>query len=278
MGAGMCAAVTRRRFLGLGTYALTAVAVGCSVDPGTGERSTMGGEQRTPEKGAAQGRLLARPKSPEGVPKPGLHRLGTERGRDGLLYVPAGYRADRPAPFALMLHGAGGEARHGMSLLQDLADDAGMIVLAPASRRQTWDVLLGRYGPDVDVIDRALEQAFGRCAVDPTRVAVGGFSDGASYALSLGLTNGDLFTHVIALSPGFVAPASHHGSPRLYVSHGSRDGVLPIEACSRRIVPHLKRAGYDVVYREFDGPHTVPPEIAREAVTWFAGASAERTG
>jgi predicted esterase len=33
----------------------------------------------------------------------------------------------------------------------------------------------------------------------------------------------------------------------------------------------LERAGYDVTYREFDGPHTVPPDIAREAADWFVG-------
>jgi phospholipase/carboxylesterase len=35
-------------------------------------------------------------------------------------------------------------------------------------------------------------------------VALGGFSDGASYALSLDLTNGDLFASLIAFSPGFI--------------------------------------------------------------------------
>jgi len=39
--------------------------------------------------------------------------------------------------------------------------------------------------------------------------------------------------------------------------------------CSRRIVPRLEQAGYDVTYREFDGPHTVPPEMSREAAEWF---------
>ncbi|HYG79829.1 MAG TPA: alpha/beta hydrolase-fold protein [Pyrinomonadaceae bacterium] len=144
-----------------------------------------------------------------------------------------------------------------------------MLLLAPDSRRQTWDVIEGVYGPDVAYIDRALEQTFGLYTVDPARVAVGGFSDGASYALSLGLTNGDLFTHVIAFSPGFMAPAGQQGAPRLFVSHGARDRVLPVDACSRRIVPRLKRAGYDVLYREFDGPHTVPHEVAREAAAWF---------
>ena len=98
---------------------------------------------------------------------------------------------------------------------------------------------------------------------------VGGFSDGASYALSLGITNGDLFTHVLAFSPGFVAPAGQTGAPRIFVSHGTRDGVLPIDRCSRSIVPELKRGGYDVLYREFDGEHSISLEIALEAMGWF---------
>ncbi len=170
----------------------------------------------------------------------------------------------------LLLHGAGGHARQGLDLLRSLADAAGLLLLAPASREHTWDFLVGRrYGPDLALIDRALEQMFSRYAVTPERVAVGGFSDGASYALSLGITNGDLFTHVLAFSPGFMAPAGQRGSPRVFISHGTHDGVLPIDSCSRRIVPRLERDGYDVRYREFDGGHTITPEIALEAVNWF---------
>jgi predicted esterase len=130
-------------------------------------------------------------------------------------------------------------------------------------------VLFGEYGPDISSLDQALTQTFSRYAVDPTRLAIEGFSDGASYALSVGITNGDLFTHVIAFSPGFMAPASQVGSPRLFISHGTRDSVLPIDSCSRKIVPQVRRAGYDVLYREFDGPHTIPPAIADSALDWF---------
>jgi phospholipase/carboxylesterase len=217
------------------------------------------------------GRLRAHPKEPRGPAPAGLHRLDLDGRRDGLLYVPAGYRPDRPAPLAVLLHGAGGDAENGLGLLRRLADHAGLILLAPSSRGPTWDVILDEgFGPDVAALDRVLGYAFGRYAIDPGRVAIGGFSDGASYALSLGLTNGDLFTHVIAFSPGFMAPGVRHGKPRLFVSHGTDDRVLPIDPCSRRIVPKVRRAGYEVTYREFDGPHAVPGEIAREAVVWFA--------
>jgi len=195
------------------------------------------------------------------------------RERDALLFVPANYRPDHPAPFVLSLHGAGGNEQSGLYPLHELADEAGFVLLAPAARRQTWDVILGGYGPDVAFINHALEEVFARCSIDPTRLAIGGFSDGASYALSLGLTNGDLFRRILAFSPGFMAPATQRGQPEIFISHGSRDEVLPIASTSRRIVPQLEQAGYDVVYREFDGPHTVPPEIAVEAVRWFINLS-----
>ena len=221
-----------------------------------------------------QGRLRARPAgAPAGAAPAGLLVMAGGPGDDGYLYVPAGYRAEDPAPLALLLHGAGEDARDGLAQLRGVADEAGIILLALSSRGPTWDSILGRgrYGPDAAAIDRALENVFSRCVVDPARVAVGGYSDGASYALSLGIANGDLFSHVLAFSPGFLAPASQTGSPRIFVSHGTRDGWLPIDSCSRRIVPRLERAGYEVRYLEFEGGHVVPPAIAREAARWFAG-------
>ena len=242
-----------------------------------GESAAMAGQLRQDDgtPGPEQGRLLARPGQPAGTATPGLHALHLDPKRDALLYVPAGYEPDRPAPFVLSLHGAGGNQMSGLFPLSDLADEAGLILLSPASRGQTWDVIRGGYGPDVTFIERAMVTAFARCAVDPTRIAVGGFSDGASYALSLGITNGDLFGHVLAFSPGFMAPADQRGEPRIFISHGTKDEVLAIDRTSRRIVPQLERAGYDVQYREFDGPHTVPPEIAREGLDWFVSASVE---
>lgn len=218
---------------------------------------------------AVTGRLHSNATQPTEAGTPGLHPLRLDGNRDGLLYVPASYRADQPAPLVLMLHGAGGDAEGALNILQRLADPVRMIVLAVDSRSSTWDVIVSRYGPDIAFIDRALAQTFNRYAIDPNRIAIAGFSDGASYALSVGITNGDLFTHVIAFSPGFMAPADQIGFPQLFISHGKRDNVIPIERCSRRIVPQLQQAGYQVQYQEFDGPHTVPAIITRNALNWF---------
>jgi phospholipase/carboxylesterase len=267
--------ISRGRFLKLAGGAAGAASLGL-LAACAGETTDAGAARGTPEEqqevgsAADGGRLLARPAPPDAkAPPAGLRQLGLGTGRDGLLYVPAGYESTENAPLALMLHGAGGDARSGISHFLDLADEAGLVLLAPESRGRTWDVLVGGFGPDAQFIDRALERTFERLAVDAGRLAVAGFSDGASYALSLGITNGDLFSHVIAFSPGFMAPAAHRGRPPVFVSHGTHDEVLPIGATSRRIVPELERDGYEVRYREFDGPHTVPEPVAREAAEWF---------
>jgi phospholipase/carboxylesterase len=216
--------------------------------------------------------LHARPQAVTIPAVTGRQTLPVQAPRDSYLYVPPGYAPTHPAPLVLLLHGAGGHAHHGLDLLRHLADDAGVVLVAPASIDPTWDVIARqRYGGDVAVIDQCLKSVFERYAIDPARLAIGGFSDGASYAVSLGVDNGDLFTHVIAFSPGFMAPIAPRGKPRLFVSHGTRDHVLPIDPCSRRLVPRLRQAGYDVDYREFEGEHVIPAEIAQEAMQWFLG-------
>jgi len=215
------------------------------------------------------GRLTARPGTPTGTITPGEQPLSLGGARDGLLYVPGSYVPTTPAPLVLMLHGATGSARGALRPFRELADDAGLVLLAPESRGTTWDAIRSQYGPDIAFIDRALGMVFGRVAIDPARLTIEGFSDGATYALGVGLTNGDLFQRVIAFSPGFVLPIDPHASPHIFISHGTRDEILPIDQCSRRIVPQLQQARYDVQYKEFDGPHAVPPEIARQAVDWI---------
>jgi phospholipase/carboxylesterase len=212
--------------------------------------------------------LRARPHKPTASIDPGEHPLGLGGERDGVLVIPRGYSPEKPAPLVVMLHGAGGRAPR-IAARFPMAGEFGAILLAPDSRGTTWDAIRGSFGPDVEFINRALEHTFARCAIDSHKLAVSGFSDGATYALSLGLDNGTLFTHLMAFSPGFIAARRPNGRPRIFISHGRSDNILPIDVTSRRVVPELEDAGYTVTYKEFDGPHTVPEGIARDAFTWF---------
>jgi len=169
----------------------------------------------------------------------------------------------------VLLHGAGGDAERGIALLRGLADRERLVLLAPKSRATTWDVISGGFGPDVEAIDSLLDKL--THIVQVSSLAVAGFSDGASYALTLGMGNGDVFNDVIAFSPGFTAAQEIHGRPRFFVSHGTQDRVLPIRTCSRRLVPALEDRGYDVTYREFEGGHEVPTNIREKALDWLGG-------
>jgi phospholipase/carboxylesterase len=198
--------------------------------------------------------------------------LGVER--DGLLYVPDG--AEPGAPVLIFLHGATGTGRRHLRAVLAAADRYGVVLVAPDSRHpNSWDIIAERrFGPDIEFLDQVLEALVGPLDVDvdTERLAIGGVSDGASYALALGLSNGDIFPTVLAFSPGFLVVPDAIGRPRVFVSHGTADPILPIDACSRSFVPVLRRAGYEVEYQEFDGGHTVPPPVSDAGVRWWLGA------
>jgi phospholipase/carboxylesterase len=209
---------------------------------------------------------------PPGEATPGrVRRLGLGDGdRDGLLYAPAGYTPGKALPLLVALHGAGGTALSTQYAIQR-ADALNFIVLAPDSRdERTWDQILGMWGPDLEFIGAAIKYAKSRCAIDESHIGLAGFSDGATYALSMGIGNGDVFSRVLAMSPGLMQPAAVRGKPKIFISHGTADPVMPIDATSRKFVPRLKSLGYDVTYREYEGRHMLPPAVAQEAMEWFA--------
>ena len=122
-----------------------------------------GSRENSSRREARQGHLLARPQqSPIDAPAPplSLQTLKLDHTRDTLLYVPARYQPDHPAALALLLHGAGGHAQNGLDLWYRFADAANVFLVAPASRDYTWDVLIGDYGPDCFLIDRAVGPSF----------------------------------------------------------------------------------------------------------------------
>jgi phospholipase/carboxylesterase len=239
-----------------------AACSGTSDDP-----QAESSESTAPREGP--GRLTARPGPGGGNCAPGEHGLELGSGRRALMRVTAGGRGGKKA-LILALHGAGsGGSRGGLYVFRGGWDEPGVVMLAPAAEGSTWSFFRGK-DTDLPFVDRALARAFARCRIDPGRIAVGGFSDGASYALTLGLTNGDLFRAVMALSPGGALVGKAVGKPRIFIAHGTNDSVLPMSQTSDGIVRELRASGYRVTYRKFRGGHEVRPAISREAVRWFA--------
>ena len=221
--------------------------------------------------GASPARITSRPGPTREAMATGLSRIAVDGGRETLLYVPSGYQAGRAAPLLVLLHGAtqNAELWTRTDRFFRLADEFGLVLVMPNSVDNSWDLMRGGYGPDVVRLDSSLAQVFRRCNIDRSKIALGGFSDGASYALSLGASNGDLFQALIAFSPGYFMPAGRQGKPRIFIAHGTNDRILPIDQTSRRLRPMLAAEGYQVSYTEFEGGHTVRPEDARAALTWL---------
>lgn len=217
----------------------------------------------------SRGRLsaLASQSSAGAVPQSGVYDLTCPDGREIPLLVPIGIRSGERIPLLIVLHGAAGVDGGLEEIAMRWAAANGVLALAPRSADMTWDILRGGYGQDLAAIDALLYQVTWDYAVDPQRVALAGFSDGASYALSVGLSNGDLFSDVMAFSPGFAIPR-RCGQPRIVIAHGSDDPVLP-PICGRGLAERLAGDGYDVRYEEFAGGHSVRRDIAVAAFYRF---------
>jgi phospholipase/carboxylesterase len=122
-----------------------------------------------------------------------------------------------------------------------------------------------------------LEALVEEAGVDWSRVALGGFSQGAvmTYALSLGVGR-QRPGAMIALS-GFVPTAAgfeldlRPPLPAIAIGHGTYDPVIGVE-WSRRARATLEQAGGDVFYRESPMPHTIDPGFVADLRPWLASA------
>jgi phospholipase/carboxylesterase len=228
---------------------------------------------------AELGRIAIPGKSSTQTVNVGLQKLS---GRNGLFYVPIGHA--EPLPLLILLHKSGGSPKEwfaGGESFAPYAETGHFIILAPESPGPSWGTGPKSWGYDYVAINRALEEAFARCAIDRNRLAIGGFSDGASYALSLGLANGDAFGYIVAFSPGFIVKAHARGRmgrnnevqiPLVYIAHGTADNVLPIASTSRIFASSLRKNGYKVEFQEFSGSHHLSRQVVDQAMTWLTAA------
>lgn len=207
----------------------------------------------------------------KGALPPGRNRLGITEERDAVLYVPSGLDENAEIPLLVMFHGAGGFPEKVLPFLEEHAERNKFLLLAPHSMYPTWDIVIGGSGPDLERLHQALTAVTSHYRIDRNHLGFAGFSDGASYALSIGITNGDIASHVIAFSGGFMSIFMQEGAPKVFIAHGLIDEQLPIETAGRANAHKLKAAGYDVQYVEFNGLHVIHPPVVGMAVDFFLG-------
>ena len=108
--------------------------------------------------------------------------------------------------------------------------------------------------------------------VDPERIVLLGFSQGAVISLGAQALRPDSVAGVIALSGYFpieVEPDAGNlvGRPA-FVAHGVHDDIIPLEA-GRRTRDLLERHGVDLTYREYPMAHQVSAEEMADVRTWI---------
>jgi phospholipase/carboxylesterase len=212
-------------------------------------------------------RLSAQDKTPYGQTPLGL----SSDGRDGVLFVPTSYKPGTAMPLAMMLHGFGGWG-DGQKGVFALAEELGFIVIAPESRELTWGKEVPGFDADVRYLGAAYRYVTSILDIDGEHVALGGQSDGAGYALTMGLAYGDVWNHLIILAGGgLIEPLRRKGKPRIFIAQGVKDTTMPPDVSGRKNVALLKKDEYDVTYREHEGGHRTPPDVTRAAMLWFLG-------
>ena len=249
----------RRQFLGIATAGSGAFAAAC-LDVAAPRMFTH-----------ADALIKVRPGTPTIAPTIGYSALGLTTPRDGFLYVPTTYQAATPAPLLVLLHDNGLSATvwetYGVG---GLLDDLGVVVLAPDSRYFSWDIIAERgYSSDPAYFNFALGYLFQRCNINPSRIAIAGFSDGGIESIGVGVANGDLFTHVMAYSPGALSAPWTQGKPKVFISHGQADPVRSFEFDRDFIAQRLIDASYNVTFTPFVGGHEIPSTVLRQSVEWF---------
>jgi len=216
--------------------------------------------------------------------RPGVQKLGA----NAYFYRPEGsYKY--PLPLVVLFHGAGMSAHSFLYGARGEADRCGCLLLSVQSAGATWDTIgLVRaasrrgnamrdqlFGADTDRVEKALSTALRAADADRNSVMLAGFSDGASYALSLGLANPALVRGVVAFAPGFhLEPSTINPRQRLFIAHSPTDQILSFERTRDDTVASLKKAGFDVYFRPFEGGHRVDGALLSEGIDFVMGRSA----
>ena len=207
-------------------------------------------------------------------------------------FTAASRRASPPAPIIDLRHGGGSNPHEIIDRFADEADSRDLILLAPASTGVTWDsvrrayrvTMLGSSGkldgfyefketPDSLRVEAAIAELRKHVTFDRARSVLAGFSDGAGFALALGLSSDHPFAAVMAFSPGVWIPVAKRARGRVaLVAHGRGDRRLLYDFTSEVILQGLKRQDAEVIFRPFDGGHDIPDLVLTEFLDHSFGA------
>ena len=200
-----------------------------------------------------------------------------------------------PAPAVVVLHGRGADEEDLLPVVQELPDSHHVVSLRAPDRLQggyTWyDLDLSAGGlhqsqpdPDdfrrsLDLVAESIDAAIETYGLDPDRIGLLGFSQGAITSLSLLLESPADYRWVAALH-GYL-PASHRDldpdgivDKPVFIAAGSADQIIP-EARTEAAAERFEKLGAAVEYTAYEAPHGVGREELADLVG-FVGRLDER--
>ncbi len=125
-----------------------------------------------------------------------------------------------------------------------------------------------------DLLQRFIVEIKNGYPIDPRRIILLGFSQGAVMAYAAGLLQPTSIRGIVALS-GYIPvrsglPLKLHELNGLlsFISHGMYDELIPVHH-GREAAELLKAGGADVVYREYSMGHEVCEETLRDLAAWM---------
>lgn len=196
-----------------------------------------------------------------------------------VLLTPGAIDPDRQYPLITVLHGAGRHDEMLVKAYRDEAEQRGALFLIPRSVSPTWDLIARTERVDLDFLEYAMDLIYRRYPIAKDRQVLVGYSDGASYALSVGLSNPGLFDALIGWAAGFLVVDRNTvdlegAKPRIYLEYGTHDPLFSFETVALPMRQNLERGGFDVTFSVDEGGRHMPSgTFHSEALDWyFAGA------
>jgi polyhydroxybutyrate depolymerase len=175
---------------------------------------------------------------------PDIHQVenGTYRA-----HPPSAWDGRSELPVLVFFHGFGqsGGLVIGNEALTALADDHGVLVIAPDGREKRWahqgSPPRQRLRDDDRFVATVLADVKRRWPVDDRRVWASGFSIGGSMTWHLACFSGALFTAYLPVAGAFWRPhpeACPSGPVNLFHTHGTSDTVVPMTGRPIREIYH----------------------------------------
>ena len=193
----------------------------------------------------------------------------------GVLLTPEEIDPARSYPLFTVFHGAGRQDEMLVKACRGEPEARQAFFFVPRSVAPTWDLIAGGDGEDLTFLEFAWDLIYRRYPIDPHAQCVLGYSDGASYALSLALSNPGFFDAALCWAAGFAvmdrrAVGQESRRTRIYLEYGTHDELFGFEQVALPMRERLERAGYPVEFSvDEGGRHWPSGDFQPQALDWY---------